>query len=968
MTTTQFGLATFIIGDGPNISGIITNFSKIDWNAQAIYLRTQVQYPVGSPYTDMGTTQIWSVPYALMAKDVEGPISKLGIKSYEAENDSALFQVINKDGNIVFAVYNEGVRVHVADATKGKKGGFAVGGFGSDKAESQPFLVVSADSIRMYLDSDISTKKPKGGFAVGGFDMAKGIVQPYLNVSKDSVRVYIDTDTLTKKPKGGFAVGGFDLAKRVSGEYLRVTRDSTRIYVKDGAKGVKGGFAVGSFDASKGEPNTFTSLTPDNYLIGHKSGSKISTGIYNSFLGYETGMKNTIGGSNVFLGYLTGHENISGSNNVAVGNNAGYSGTTGASNVLLGDSSGYSNTGSFNVMLGKGTGKDNTGDYNTFIGYQAGIKNTNGEHNVYLGYKAGYVSTIQESKGSYNVAVGNLAGFDGAGSSNVFIGDSSGYVSQASYSVLIGKGAGKVNGGQYNVFMGYQAGIRSYYGASNVFIGYRSAFKQTQGGDNVYIGSETGFNATSIQRSIFIGPQAGRNVKTGSDNVFIGDMAGRGSSATATGNSNVFIGTSSGVNYSTGYNNVFIGKSTGNTLSTGYNNVLVGLAAGSWVLTGNSNVMIGSFAGTNTYAVADNTFVGTDAGKTNVSGVGNTYIGRSAGFTNKGKYNIFIGREAGYQQDTTSYKLFIQPNNSETPLIWGDFRLKYANINGNLGINTNTPSAPLHIKGNAGVLLLEGSDHAFISFYPDGYAAGRKGYFGYPGATSDHISLTNGITNGNIVLIPGPGGFIGIGTGSPTYMLDAAGPANLNSGIAEGVALRVNGKEAIWFNGTYMAYGYDAVYNHFAKPVAIGMLSPETNYYLQLPNSLTRKAKAYAWDTYSDARIKTDQEELMYGLTELMKIIPRQYIQHDSEFSSGNLVLGNGKKNIGLVAQEIFEIIPEAVSKPADDSQELWGMDYNKLIPVVIKAVQDQQKEIESLKETIKDLEALVDQLISDKK
>jgi len=951
LTTSSFGLVTFVVGTGPNLTGIISDFSRIEWSAQPLFLRTWVKYPVTGSYIQMGSTQILSVPYSLVAKDVEGPIEKLDIKGTEPSLDSALFEVKNTSGQTIFAVYNEGVRIYVDNGAKGPKGGFAVGGFDMAKGTKQTFLAVSDDSVKIYIDSNPLTKKAKGGFAVGGYDMAKGtVIQNLLDVDSDSVRVYVSDLKSDKGVKGGFAVGGFDASKGMTNKYFHISDDSARIYVKESpVKGVKGGFAVGSYDLSKGGAATYTSLTPDNYLIGHKSGSKMSDGKFNSFFGYETGLKNTTGNSNVFLGYLTGHENLSGSNNVAVGNYAGYGDTTGVSNVMLGDSAGYNNTASYNVLLGKGTGKSNKGDYNTFIGYQAGINNINGEHNVYLGYKAGYEDNIYETYGSYNVAVGNLSGYNGAGSGNVFLGDSSGYISQASNNVLIGKGTGKVTQGSYNVFMGYQAGIRSS-GASNVFIGYRSAFKHNNGGDNVFIGSETGFNGFSLQRSVFIGPQAGKNVNTGADNIFIGDYAGRGVSTLATGNSNVFIGSGSGMNYSTGYNNVFIGKSTGYTLSSGYNNVMIGIGAGLWVGSGNSNVMLGSFAGTNTYLVADNTFVGSEAGKTNVSGVGNTYVGRSAGFTNKGKYNVFIGREAGYQQDTTSYKLFIQPNNSETPLIWGDFRLKYANINGNLGINTKTPSTSLHIKGNAGILALEGSDHAFVSFYPYGFAAGRKAYFGYPGAGSSSIALVNGVDVGNIVVIPGAGGYIGIGTGFPAYMLDVAGPANLNTGIAEGVALRVNGKEAIWFNGTYMSFGYDANYNHFAKPVTIGMFPPETNYYLQLPNASTKKAKAFAWDTYSDARIKTGQEELVYGLAELMKMIPRQYVQHDSEFNNGYLVLGDGQKNIGLIAQEVYKIIPEAVSKPANDSQELWGMDYNKLIPVVIKAVQDQQKEIESTK------------------
>ena len=88
--------------------------------------------------------------------------------------DEALFEVKNKSGQTVFAVYNEGVRVYVDDgAAKGSKGGFAIGGFGTEKGVSQQYFIVNPDLIRMYVD-DNPAKGAKGGFALGGFSASKG--------------------------------------------------------------------------------------------------------------------------------------------------------------------------------------------------------------------------------------------------------------------------------------------------------------------------------------------------------------------------------------------------------------------------------------------------------------------------------------------------------------------------------------------------------------------------------------------------------------------------------------------------------------------------------------------------------------------------------------------------------------------------------------------------------------------------
>jgi hypothetical protein len=122
----------------------------------------------------------------MVAKDVEGPITKLGISGTTSSLEEALFEVKNKDGQTIFAVYNEGVRVYVADGAKGSKGGFAVGGFGLDKAGSQKYLFVGADSIRAYISDDPVGKAAKGGFAVGGFNTGKGKSAHFLDVATDA--------------------------------------------------------------------------------------------------------------------------------------------------------------------------------------------------------------------------------------------------------------------------------------------------------------------------------------------------------------------------------------------------------------------------------------------------------------------------------------------------------------------------------------------------------------------------------------------------------------------------------------------------------------------------------------------------------------------------------------------------------------------------------------------------------------
>ena len=175
----------------------------------------------------MGSAKLWSVPYSMVSSNLSGPLTKLGVTGVTTSPDSVLFEVKNKSGQTVFAVYNEGVRIYVDEGvTKGAtKGGFAIGSFGTDKAPSTSYFVVNADSIRAYITPNTG-KGVKGGFAIGGFDPTKTYAgEEYLRVTRDSTRVYIN-DTGTKAAKGGFAIGGFGNTKGGNADFFNVETSS----------------------------------------------------------------------------------------------------------------------------------------------------------------------------------------------------------------------------------------------------------------------------------------------------------------------------------------------------------------------------------------------------------------------------------------------------------------------------------------------------------------------------------------------------------------------------------------------------------------------------------------------------------------------------------------------------------------------------------------------------------------------
>jgi hypothetical protein len=99
----------------------------------------------------------------------------------------------------------------------------------------------------------------------------------------------------------------------------------------------------------------------------------------------------------------------------------------------------------------------------------------------------------------------------------------------------------------------------------------------------------------------------------------------------------------------------------------------------------------------------------------------------------------------------------------------------------------------------------------------------------------------------------------------------------------------------------------------------------------------------------SDISVKENIENLKYGLDTIMKLNAVQF-----EFIEGYKNYGQGLQ-IGAIAQEVEQIIPEAVFKTP--STELKGIDYNQFHGIYIKAIQEQQKIIESLIQRIEILE-----------
>jgi hypothetical protein len=128
---------------------------------------------------------------------------------------------------------------------------------------------------------------------------------------------------------------------------------------------------------------------------------------------------------------------------------------------------------------------------------------------------------------------------------------------------------------------------------------------------------------------------------------------------------------------------------------------------------------------------------------------------------------------------------------------------------------------------------------------------------------------------------------------------------------------------------------------YFSGYLGLGMQNP--SYRLELPNDPTLnsgRAIAIQWLTYSSGRWKQNIAPIPNALDKLLQL---RGVEFDWIADHG------GQRDIGLIAEEVAQVVPTIVHME-DDGINARGLDYARLVPLLIEAIKAQQVEIEALK------------------
>jgi len=235
-------------------------------------------------------------------------------------------------------------------------------------------------------------------------------------------------------------------------------------------------------------------------------------------------------------------------------------------------------------------------------------------------------------------------------------------------------------------------------------------------------------------------------------------------------------------------------------------------------------------------------------------------------------------------------------------------------VEGNVGIGTSSPSEELTIRSSVPKIQIEDSDgtNQYGQFYhsagttailarnntSDGTIVFQK----YDGTTTDETMRID--SSGNLLVGKSSSSISGAGT----FIEDASiGNARINL-TSENTG------------ATVLSFYYD----NGTTATQVGTIVTSTT--------------ATTYNTSSDQRLKDVTGEAR-GLEVINELNPVAYNWK-----------ADGKADEGLIAQEVLDIVPNAVS---GSEEEMYQMDYSKLVVHLVKGMKEQQAQIEALQSEI---------------
>jgi hypothetical protein len=547
------------------------------------------------------------------------------------------------------------------------------------------------------------------------------------------------------------------------------------------------------------------------------------------------------------------------------------------------------------VTIGLGTGAlandDDSDNNNTALGYNALNANTSGAGGVAVGYEAGSATTTN-GKGTF---VGFECGQNVTGNHVVAVG----------YQAL--KGATGTNTAFNNTAIGYQAGTAvTSSGARNSFLGY-----------------SCGSSATSAVGNVLLGSRSAVSLTTGSNNVVIGyEACGDGSGQLTTGSNNIVIGKHAKSSSATSSNEITLGNTDITSLR------IPGLQSGAsdgQVLTFNStngNITLADAGGGGGGELAqdsqNNLYAGDSAWQSYTSSDNGhcIAIGETSGQnTTTSNESVFVGRHAGEDVTTANGCVGIGPDCfNNTAGVTGNYNVAISGFLGG-GRKLTSGNNNVFVGSRTGENMTTGSSNVVL-----GDNAGRSSTTATQNVFIGNQAGQNANGSRNIC----------IGNRVGSY---ANGADNTIVGTGAQYNTTLSGD-----NNTLIGHDAFASSDSVSNEITLG----DTNI-------ATLRCNQTSITSLSDGRDKINVAKLGEGLDFVSRLKP---VKFEWKTRDGNSK--DGTYEAGFIAQDLQQAQQdgdaEYLGLVMDSNPDRLEASYGKLVPVLVRAIQELKAEIDTLK------------------
>ncbi len=759
-----------------------------------------------------------------------------------------------------------------------------------------------------------------------------------------------------------------------------------------------------------------TTMGFDSVVIGHSAGTNSSN--HSVIIGRSAGT--SAGGGNVIIGEGAGGSaggsavvigrgagTSVGANSFAIGASSAKSQTSGPNNITIGSDQNLPNTtGSNQLNIGGAIYGADISSSIAKIGINVPVPTESLE-------VSGTVSaTAFVGDGSGLTGVGGASAIDGLSdaqaydaSKTLFIG---GTTVRPSATGLNNTAVGVdsmayVTSGGYNTALGANALLNVTSGSGNTALGQNNLSALNTGSGNIAVGSNAMTSVTSGSANIAIGADALTAITTNVGNMAMGSST---LDALTTGDGNIAFGSSSQGALTSGSGNVSLGGNAMDALTSGSGNVAIG-ADSLEITTGSNSVALGTNAGSSQTGGDENIIIGYNAQVANASGSNQLSIGNTL-------YGDLANDRIGVGVESPLVELDVSGTVSATAFV-GDG----SGLSGVSGLwtdnTTHISRGSAHIV-NEGELLpaaLEGSSGTRMFWYPQ-RAALRVGDVSDTAATIGSYSIAMGFQSTAPGVSANAIGFQSEASAVYSTAIGRKTKAMGNYSMAIGSETTASGSESMAMGSKTVASGtqstamgavnvasgiistamgnrtiasgdYSTAMGRFTNAVgdystAIGHSVSATGLYsvaIGLNNvdytvsdhrtmaivggevAINKVSADVALDVsgsvqytgtitdVSDRRLKQNIQPLG---DELAKIKQVQAVSFEMKDNPAVVELG-------VIAQDLEKIYPELVNT-ADDDMGTKSVNYVGLIAPMLKAMQEQQKQIENLQAEIEKLKA----------